>query len=333
MPSLDDFSIAIDNNQFIITETKPSATRTMQEAMALMLATFNLTNKLDTHRHSSLFLFLHDNHKDIFDLLNNAHLPVSIPSTDDDERAIKSFFSTRAMSYTTRDGTFRNNILLPFLDYLNHSNQSLSADALPLPANITSGVTIFYSPLPDSSECVFRYSFYDPLSSAFLSGFIEPTQTIVRSIPLTLALGEVTLAISRRKNTAAANDIPAIAKDLQLYFPALAIDEESGLPSLSQLTIPGASAPRSMRRILEIAIRNLVPHINDKSTIAAMVKTAEDAVLANNRALYQQLLENAEAIQVPQFKTLLQNTARQSLDIIDRYSEFTRPLPYAFLAY
>jgi hypothetical protein len=261
LPSLVDFTVNLSEDKLCIETTNPAVTAAMKQGLELVFALYNLTSKIKTHTNNSIYLYLYENNRTLFDFINTAHLPLDIPSEDRNSRILKSFFSSRTMAYTAGNGQRRIYILMPFLDLLNHSNQAMPAGALPLPEHLAAGISVFYSSSPNNDECLYRYSFFDPLSCGFFGGFVDPSQNIARSIPLTLSLDSIKLFISRRKELSAPEAIPDVAKDLALYFPVFAIDEENGLPALSQLVIPSAIAPRSMRRILELAIRNIRPDI------------------------------------------------------------------------
>ena len=293
LPRLDDFEVNLEGNDLAFRPRSNKVSRLHTELFGMILELFNLTGKIEAHKQMFPWLVF-ANSGNILECLHQGRSVSdkyynSFKAGDLERLTIESFLGARYVNHTYQDGHGMKAALMPIIDCLNHhSFASTYLDASPDP-EVKDGLMVRNSkPLENSDECFVRYNKADALSAYMSYGFVDMSASVLRSIPLTVALpgaGKIHVhAYTFPKNAA---QIPAGFEDIGYFFPDVRRTGKQEL-QVSHFMIPPDGAPRALRRILEFLIAILSPDLSKKE-LRRLVRKSETQILEDNYRYYDRL--------------------------------------------
>jgi|GEM_PF-2886629 len=293
LPFVDDFELSLDGD---LIRGKPlvqnSPSRLHIKTMNLMIELYNLTGKIKEHRDSIPAIAL-INSPLLLDHLykGGQYQPENNNFQGTDQEIVKSFMNSRVSDFV-EDGKIKG-VVMPIIDLFNHHqgafyyNKKNDVDY--------SGISVFNSkPLMDSDECFVRYNHdCDALGLFIIYGFVDSTTTIVRSVPISIELGNIGCIKINRIATPVIppESLPPGARDLNKYFPHINQINKSTI-EISSLIIPSYNGLDSLRRILAILIKILAPNMPG-ADLNKIIFNTENSILKANAAYYSELQELA----------------------------------------
>lgn len=331
LPPVQAFHLEVADDRLVIrdqhTELPESQTRCFEHLVAI----YNATGKLATHRDQSPWFALSDQPSLLERLVAARAGAPRIESTHarwregpDDSLLIDTFLATRQYGLgDSGDGSVRP-VLLPFIDFADHHP---AAPGFQQPAaRAPQGHRIVLSnakPLPNSQECRVAYGMLDALDSYLTYGFIEADTDLVRSVPLTIELDVGRIKVESRATGAAGHKLPDRLRDIRPWVPRI-LGHGGGEITVAQLLLPGGQAPFALRRVLNWLIRHFDPGMKLDHVRAAVLE-AEGQVLAANRAYWDDLKGLAETAcaDAPQHPGIAMVTrlAERQLELLEAYAD------------
>ncbi|MDM8566581.1 hypothetical protein QUF74_13130 [Candidatus Halobeggiatoa sp. HSG11] len=164
---------------------------------------------------------------------------------------LESFFGTRTFNFKPNENTTTRQVLLPFIDLVNHNFYADNFKVQPNTQTHQNEVSIINSKTQsDSDETFVNYNNSDTLDMYLLYNYFEPQAPFVRSIPLNISIPTIgTLEIESRIGSFYQNQLPPTIEDLRIVIPSILKNENKTL-TVAHLLIPGPNMPRALRRVL-----------------------------------------------------------------------------------
>jgi hypothetical protein len=281
---IEDVKFGVSGPDFEIASVPSSYSTAQKKLLEEMIATYNACGKAALWRTSNIDLAL-ENQQDVIKGLYsgrsiNAKSQAKIAQFENGEtpeNLIASFLDSRLLLVggNNPDGGTRN--LMPLIDIYNHhisgARFSVKKDALRIGSS---------QPTAGSKEVFACYSFLDAQDCLHTYGFVDLQAPIMRSVPLIVALDgineiKINSGITRKRK----EKLPKQLADLKMLFPRINRTPEETLIT-SHLFIPSRSAPRSMRRILAVLIRNS-GGLKKTRAIEPLILEAERQILNENQ--------------------------------------------------
>lgn len=300
LPRIDDFVITVHGDKLFAKPKSDIAINSQLKAMELMIEIYNLTNKLVRHRDTNIWLSLRKSPEILQEILKaRSRSPKIIKYYEKyengkfDELLIDTFIGTRVLRYESSDKSNRLSCLVPFIDFANHSIESpvilngfFKTDAVSM---------INFVPGPESNECYYRYGFLDAIDSLLIYGFSDVSSPIVRSIPLQYNFhiyGHI--QVNALVPQIYSEHLEDSVQDLYFYMPyvnRIGRDEME----LSHLIIPGETAPKALRRVLEYRIESWKPTLKP-AVVKDIVSNFENVIINKNIEYYDRLLRVVSSV-------------------------------------
>lgn len=293
----DDFVLSADNadNNVLAIESHIDNIAPLHlELMRLMLALYNTTDKLNSHKNASPWYIYKDS--DILNSLTQSRTGSDMDliqsmarQQDYDDLALLTFFKSRLLKcHINKNDAHPEGVLMPLVDLLNHHNAAKPYKNFYTPQGGILAVDVSRPEQTDqnkSPECFVNYGVFDCLDTYLHYGFVNNDPAFVRSVPLTIDLKEYgTLNIKALNVHVAPGDLPAGFQDLSFYMPIINVDAEKNAV-LSHIIIPSQTAPKSMRRILSLAIDMMNPGL-DRKILQNLMLESERFIVNFNISFY-----------------------------------------------
>lgn len=267
MPQLECFDITSRQGKLI---SKPNSTPPLshqQDMMEAMIELYNATDKLNLWCESLPFFTWQETPGVLDYLLGarplNANLTrchEQLKAGEDDKLLVDSFLSSRKFGINehilksmgiTSAGTHRN-VLLPFVDSLNHR---LGAEGFYTP--VLDGkptMRTFHVPDVDTGELFVRYNLYDAVDTTLSYGFMDAASPWLASVPVTLSVSGQRLNIQGQPMQLR-SPLAATIEDIRTYIPAFhrQDDRQASITKLMFCT----ENPYSLRRVLTYLVYQL----------------------------------------------------------------------------
>ena len=300
----------------------------MAEIASRIIKIYNIANKIKTHRgHNTWMLF-----KKYPALLNRlsearsethylqkrrAYLNGLPDAMSESEFLCWSYFQTRVVGRKGMDNELQQ-CLMPVVDYFNHNYEGSTFVIKDCVAAEQSMKIYNRQPLHDKREVFIRYGIYDTLDLFMIYSFMDVSIPFVRSVPLNYEIdGHGTLQIGAypgRKNV----KCPSELEDIVRFMPEIK-ENDDGL-ELSHLIIPLSHAPNALRRILKVAIRQLVGPDESEKFVVHHVYKAEARVVKANIDFYQDFIDMSEEVELPKkLRSMILEVANVQLNKVSKY--------------
>ena len=289
MPRLSDFSVSTEGDRFTSPKVIGSPSSEQTDIMAMMIDIYNQSGSLAAWREASPYFSLQE-HAQVFDYLVSG-MSGSFPETlwEHEGSLGGSFFTSRKFALM-QDGssalehgavTGKTSVLLPMVDLFNHDMRASGFNFSKSSSH--ENLRVFSRPDPDTRELFVRYNLMDAVGSYLNYGFVDASAPFMLSMRLEMAFRDFKINVAR--SAAPAVKVPSAFKDIPLYMPMLA--KEDNTVSLSKLVIPGPNAPNALRRVIALVLSGLeVP----QAELRAQIMTFEAQVIEQNFAYWQKML-------------------------------------------
>ena len=310
-----DFSLVLNGDDLCLSAHSDKFSREQVSLLEIMLELYNQTEKIKDFKKRFSWLLLRNetellrlvlegrrflSFKRILDQVADEAPHVTIKryldraiSERPDGYIIESFLKSRFLGFKAGPDRQAESVLMPVIDFLNHHYR-----ARPFRHFDENGQRYIAvqpaQPVQDSQECFVSYGAYDCLDLFLAYHYVDEHVPFVRSIPMDLDFGRAGVVrhvgfpiIPRHKN------LPPEIADIGFYLPTIQGGRQ-GLLEVSGLLVPGPTAPRALRRVLEALLGRLDPNpsVTDKEGI---ILTVENDVIINNLRYYRGFSREIEA--------------------------------------
>jgi hypothetical protein len=306
----DKFTLGLEDNEILIKAHDREVSSAQVGMMETMIALYNLTEKIATQKRISTLLLYHED-RALFDMLLGGRSKEGISSfeemvaQEENDFCLGNFIKTRVLGFKEEgrgeSEPFRiANVFMPIIDFLNHHPEAAGfvrrmrgrAGASSDENLGQESVTILnYCPGPDHKECFVNYGPYDAMDSLLHYNYTERNAGFVRSVPLTCTIpGRGTVNIRSAVGRVDFKVLPEKLRDIKFYIPGITKDEGKNVVELSFLYIPLGNAPRSMRRVLALALNQLGVGMEDPERMQ-FIRLLESQVIHENLKYFTGLLD------------------------------------------
>lgn len=299
MPLIEDFAVAFREDSFVCSPVNEDVANAHRDVMSLMFDVYNETKKAVWWSSFCPFIALQP-WADVRSYLVDAkrHVPKVLKlqnlilANDFSTLMVESFLGARlfnldAMYLNGSDGTEsgqRYPVLLPLIDYFNHSLQAegFTPHLLPSPPSMR----VFGVP-DETGEIFVRYNLYDPLDTLLFYGFVDVNAPWLASVPLALKLPDGrSLKVLNAGGTAKKN-LSQPVHDLRMYLPMVQHPDAEEI-LISKLLVPGPAAPRALQRVLAYLLQSLGPGLK-RADLLQWVGRLEKELLERNLQWWEEL--------------------------------------------
>ena len=288
---LKSFTFSLRGDEILLKSHAPDLPARTVALVESMLETFNLTHKIAAHKKTSSFLFLAsqpDLIPAMMEARNEPHLRslLTLDTGDKEKFILDTFFKSRALLYRGGKDAQPMIVLMPLIELLNHHFQGARYRNIEHENGNIIAVARSRFRGADGKQCFAFYGPNDSLDAWLTYNFVDDQPPYTRSVSLEIVLPDLgTIRVGAQGNMAILENLPQQAQDLRFYLPNITGKMEDRL-DVTFLLIPGASAPRALRRVLSILIEDFSPgHPRHKEFIAL----AEEQVISKNIAFYEEL--------------------------------------------
>ena len=295
MPRLSDFSVDTEGDRFTLPKIIGVPTPEQADIMGMMIDIYNQSDSLAAWRGASPYFSLQD-HAQVVDHLVSGVFGASSETHGDQARWLcESFFTSRKFAYqpdglpeSEQDAAAgKTKVLMPMIDLFNHDMRASGFNFSKSSAR--ENLRVFARHDPDTKELFVRYNPMDAVGSYLNYGFVDASAPFMLSMRLEMAFRDFKINVAR--SAAPAVKVPAAFKDISLYMPMLA--KEDNTVALSKLVIPGSNAPNALRRVIALVLSGLdVP----QAELRAQIMAFEAQVIEQNFAYWQKMLSLIAAI-------------------------------------
>lgn len=300
----ENFRYAVEKGDIVI---KTHSADAMQVALAgAMVYLYNMSGKLGAHRDSSPWVALLE-HPEILRMLaaareggdtgrigamlrNNGASLAARRGEVYDRFVRMTFFKTRLLGCRFgKADSRRTKVMMPVADFINHHYRGAPfVNDYECAEGARLGLTLI-APVEGSNECFACYGRMDALDSYLHYGFVDLHAPFVRSVPVTVDFGAAgLLRIGAENASVSRTTLSGDVADLHYYMPVIKAYYAERIVEMSHIMIPPVTAPRSMRRVLELAVRNLGRDLPQEQ-VAGMVLCAEEKILLQNEEFYMKM--------------------------------------------
>ena len=294
----DAFTLALEGSDIVIKSHTDKVTPLQVGLMEDMMALYNMTDKIDLHRGTSPWMTLQQA-PEVLEILAQGREGKGVQNLvaaikegrTGDNVTLSTFFNSRLLGCKLYEPKAKKTrVLMPILDCLNHT----AAGAFfqnDYPDKGRSAIYIRQSnPVPGSNECYAFYGHLDAFDSYINYGFVDQKAPVFRSVPVDIDFGKFgRIKIRGLTGVVKKTDLPDLYKDLHFHMPIINVYHDEKRAEMSHIFIPGRSARKSMRRILEFVILLLIPSISESEALGYVLK-AESEILNKNIAYYNDFL-------------------------------------------
>jgi hypothetical protein len=303
MPWTASFRVTLDDGRFVgeRAEDGPAPNDLQRRAFDAFLEVYNAMGKAQQWAEQTPWLTLRNDEAVMDQLAYDVHRTGNHPKLDLvrggklNEVAVTTFLSSRVFNLTRQKSdsneTESRSVLMPLIDFLNHDFRARGFQRVASEPWSDGSLYVFQDrPDPDTNECFVRYSLIDRHTSLLSYGFLDESAPFIISQPATLTLSQgLTVRVGRQIAKGFDDQLPDKMKDLQLYMPRVGGKPRERL-DLSRLLIPGANAPRALRRVLAGVFQSKRQDW-DQGTLEAAVREAEAKLLEANHRYFDRLAE------------------------------------------
>ena len=207
-----------------------------------------------------------------------------------DELLVSSFIKSRVFNLKAGkapDGQGAQ-VLMPFIDFLNHHVQARGFQHVVADNGVGGLYTFQDRPVAGSDECFVRYNLMDTHTAFIGYGFLDDSAPYSVSQATTLTLSDgLQIQVRRQAAKGFAKKLPQKMRSLQIYMPQVVSNHPDKM-AVSRLLIPGANAPRALRRVLATLIARKRQSWSE-ARVDAAVREAEAQLLAVNHRYFDAL--------------------------------------------
>jgi len=344
----DSFTLGLEDNTIIIKAHDETLSSAQVEMMETMVALYNLTGKIATQKRiSTLSLYYEDTA--LFEMLLRGRSKEGVAPFEEmvarekNDFYIQSFIKTRVLGFKVagRKSAGQHekiNVLMPIIDFLNHHPAAAGFVRRFAGGGGSGGedqdqgeVTILkYSPARDNEECYVNYGPYEALDTLLHYNYTDRNAGFVRSVPLTYRLpGVGTISVCSSVGRVEFKSLPEKLQNIRFYIPGFTTDRDRNDVELSFLYIPLGNAPRSMRRVLALALNKLAEGMDEADRVRH-VRLMEKQIIGENVKYYSGLLDYMESCELkPELTQIGENIremARHQLLMIRNYPFFAEAM-------
>lgn len=296
----DTIQVKIEGDDIVIASHDPDVQPETLGIMETMLELFNRTGKIKEHRKTSSYLFLLS-HLDLVETLikgrSERYLRDIRDITPEKEETfvLDTFLKTRSLQYKTNENAEFSLVFMPVIDFMDH--HFCGAPFLTQEQRDGCLVAVRRSPPLDEHDrqCRAYYGPNDAFDSWLNYNYVDMDVPFVRSVTMDIELPDMgTFHINAHAKPALLSNLPDHAKDLKNYLPNITARREK-YSEASFLIIPGPNAPRALRRVLHVLLAEMQ---YDHPRLNALVKEAEEQVIARNIAYYQDLRKTVSSLKL-----------------------------------
>jgi hypothetical protein len=327
LPSCDDFEFILNGNDIEIKALGNKVNKTRQEMMYLVIDIFNASKKIEKHYKNGFKYNLYNKNPEAYMLIKAVESAIAF-SEIGEYNVIKDFITTRALGFQSQDKPQKSQTLMPIVDWMNHNH--LAEPYYMYQEKKSIALRILHSQtLKNSSECFVSYGLWDPLALLAKMDYFDELTPFVQSIPVEITLpNDIKLWIFRNFTETMQHNVHT--QGLGDYFPSLS-KESKNTYCLSHIFIPGKNRIRSLRRVLELIIRDIISA--NQFSAAKEIERIEDIILTKNREYYEILLKTARTGEESEAASALIKACIRCLQIIDDYKIFIGAYPITYLSY
>ena len=230
-----------------------------------------------------------------------------------------TFFKTRLLQcHLNKKDSPPENVIMPLMDSMNHSLKAADYRHYYSPEGEgTIGVPVS-QPVEGSDECFVKYGTFDSLDTYLHYGFVDDAP-FAKSVPVKIDLGEYgTIVVAALNAYVAPEDIPEQFKDMGFYMPVINIYGDKRAV-LSHAILPSIAAPKSLRRVLSLAVQLMNKSI-DVDKINTLMLQAEQKLVTMNLEYYSNMEKSLEKCGLaPDDIALLGSAINRQKTVIQRY--------------
>lgn len=324
-----DFDVDIEGDDIVLASYPSNIERPQFELFEDVLALYNVSNKMKTHRQECLWL----NHEGAWDTIKlllkdrggrDLKLIKTMIGNDEfeDELALFSFFKSR-MAYCrlgSRTNPFTE-VFLPLIEFLNHHPLGAGYDNLYLGKEQRGFMGVEpRTPVENNKECYASYGTFDALECYIHYGFTDTHTQFLRSIPIRLNMKDMGTIVFKAQNVFVPIDQrPEHLKNLKAYLPNISPSNNNNATTVSHIIVPGRNAPFSMRRVLHEVLLNVQSDIEDDKALS-LIETMEEQILKTNEEFYDKVeLTLASLNDASPVKKTIKSLVKQQKDILSTY--------------
>jgi hypothetical protein len=345
----DKFTLGLEGKFITIKAHSKELSSAQVNMMEIMVTLYNLAGKLETQKRTSI-LSLHYEDRKLMEILFSSRSKESIAPFEEmvaqpkEDFFLDNFIKSRVLGYKVANNDpgkpYENfKVLMPIIDFLNHhpmapgfirrfdgvGNGSGYEDL-----DQGSVMILKYCPSPEHEECYVNYGPYDAMDTLLHYNYMEKSAGFVRSVPLTYRLPcGGTVNIRSAVGRVDIKHLPEQLEAIRFYIPGMTVDRDRKVVDLSFLYIPLGNAPRSMRRVLALALNQLGVDMADTER-TNYIRLLEKHVIRENVKYYGELLNYLETCNpkpgVAQIIGNVREMAQHQLGIIQSYPFFAEAL-------
>ncbi|MCB9990739.1 MAG: hypothetical protein H6867_05100 [Rhodospirillales bacterium] len=317
------FELGLKGNDIIIKSHDKSLSKGQVSIMKTFIALYNSTGKIAAHKKTVTMRLLYDEPELMERLLagrspNVADTLRKLAEGNRQAFFLNSFIKSRVLGFMVQDDSSegrpdeqeapaalkREQVMMPFIDFLNHHPaaegfSTLCKAGIPLDDGKEAegvdmreheGVAVQgCHSLERGDECFVSYGPYEAHDTLLNYNYVETHCHYMRSVPVEVRIDGIgRLVVNSVSATGQKGKLPQHVKDLRFYLPAITHAPKQNTVVLRFLLIPQQQAPRSMRRVLGLALKTLAPQA-DEATLWQGVLQAERAIIAENMKYYRAL--------------------------------------------
>ncbi len=321
---VDKYKLDLKGNNIVMTSHDKDLSKGQVAMMKTMIELYNLTGKIATQKKiATLSLYYED--RDFLDVILKSRSRQGIPFLDGmvvgpDKKTfyLDSFIKTRVLAFKDVENESgdkkgagkeaekefkRTKVLMPIIDFINHHSAAIgfltrfaeeSAPEIKPGEEHThdaDGIAVVKScPVEGSDECYVNYGPYDAMDALIHYNYADKGPGFMRSVPMEIKLpgGVGTIRIKSVTGQPHHKKLPEHLKDLNFYIPGMGADKDKKTVNLSFIYLPPDRAPRSMRRVLVLAINHLGVPLNQEQ-MTELVQFAEKRIIDENLKYFKAL--------------------------------------------
>ncbi len=318
--TLDHCQLSLNGDDICIDSTSEAMSPVQVTLLEIMTTLYNLTGKIAFHKASTTHaLYHHDT--ELLERLAGKQLVATCSGWDQGDFYLKSFLASRKLGRKlTPKSVEKSQVLMPLIDFFNHHPLAKGF------VNTEAEISVDKSTTAQSgNECFVRYGKHDDFQIMLGYGYAETQSPMVASQPMTIDIPHLGVIELQRRHNASHNfkELPGQLRGLERYLPPVRLSDDRTHLMFGSLSIPPASAPRAMRRVLEFFIGRMYTgkHFTE---VFQFANDAEQQVIDNNVKFYTDLISDLETyVAKPGSEQIIENvkvSAASQLGKVKAYS-------------
>ena len=315
---VNEFKIAVQGDDCCLVSHSDVVTSAQIRIMEHLLNVYNLTGKIAFQRRTnSLRLARH-----FPELFSSLALPNAAEIYARKSRAefdLETFFLSRQLGRGANWRDTKVTVLMPIMDLVNHHPRAQTYHDIPAALSIS----LFHAS-PENPECFVRYGGYDAHDMWLTFSYPDREAAFVNVRPMIIDLGEMGIINVMQSRKPIDNEsIPAGMEDLGFFLPPMRYFPEASNVQVGFLRIPPSTAPRALRRVLDLLVSRLNPYASKMSRDNAVLEAERQAV-DGTRSYYKEMALLLERADIPEDLEIILSNANEMVDIqlklIDAYA-------------